>query len=242
MPTRRSSGPPWSSRGIPLRWSAWRRRGSSARRCAPTRPTCGSRCSRSRSSTAAARCCDQPVGAWLRVIGRLRPGASIDGMAPRLTGVLRPWMQYDSGYPANWMPDVIRMLPKQSIAVVPAGAGVGVMKEQYGSSLQILLAVCGLVLLDRVRERGEPAAGPGRRPSGTDGAAPRHRRDEAADRDAGARRERPARGGRRTGRPGGRGRCRPPAARPGLHRRTLSADQRSAVARRAGCSPSAWRS
>jgi predicted permease len=89
----------------------------------------------------------QPIGAWLRVIGRLRPGASIDAMAPRLTGVLRRWMQYESGYPANWMPDVIRMLPKQSIAVVPAGAGVGVMKEQYGSSLQILLAVCGLVLL-----------------------------------------------------------------------------------------------
>ena len=33
------------------------------------------------------------------------------------------------------------------IAVVPAGAGVGIMKEQYASSLQILMAVCGLVLL-----------------------------------------------------------------------------------------------
>jgi predicted permease len=89
----------------------------------------------------------QPVGAWLRVIGRLRPGASIDGLAARLTGVLRQWIQYDSGYPANWMPDVIRMLPKQVINVVRAGAGVGVMKEEYGTSLQILLAVCGLVLL-----------------------------------------------------------------------------------------------
>src|SRR5438270_6584508 len=45
------------------------------------------------------------------------------------------------------MPDVIRMLPKQVINVVPAGAGVAEMKEQYGRSLQILLAVCGLVLL-----------------------------------------------------------------------------------------------
>ncbi len=89
----------------------------------------------------------QSVAAWLRMIGRLRPGASIDGMAPRLTGVLRQWMQYDSGYPANWMPDVIRMLPKQVINVVPAGAGVAVMKEEYGRSLQILLSVCGLVLL-----------------------------------------------------------------------------------------------
>jgi predicted permease len=89
----------------------------------------------------------QPVSAWLRVIGRLKPGASVDGMAPRLTGILRQWMQHDSGYPSNWMPDVIRELPKQTIAVVPAGAGVGVMKEEYGRSLQLLLAVCGLVLL-----------------------------------------------------------------------------------------------
>ncbi|HYL34307.1 MAG TPA: ABC transporter permease, partial [Bryobacteraceae bacterium] len=89
----------------------------------------------------------QSTGAWLRMMGRLRPGASIAGMAPRLTGVLRQWMQYDSGYPANWMPDVIRVLPKQVINVVPAGAGVAEMKEEYGRSLQILLAVCGLVLL-----------------------------------------------------------------------------------------------
>jgi predicted permease len=89
----------------------------------------------------------QPVSAWLRVIGRLRPGASADPMAPRLTALLRDWMQHDSGYPSNWMPEIERTLQKQTIAVVPAGAGVGVMKEQYGQSLRILLAVCGLVLL-----------------------------------------------------------------------------------------------
>ena len=89
----------------------------------------------------------QPVSAWLRVIGRLRPGASIAGMAPRLTGVLRQWLVHDSGYPSNWMPDVVRMLPKQVINIVPAGAGVAEMKEEYGRSLQILFAVCGMVLL-----------------------------------------------------------------------------------------------
>ena len=89
----------------------------------------------------------QSVSAWLRVIGRLRPGASVDGMSPRLTELLRNWMRNDSGYPANWMPDVIRMLPQQTINVVPAGSGVAAMKEAYGRSLQILLAVCGLVLL-----------------------------------------------------------------------------------------------
>jgi hypothetical protein len=89
----------------------------------------------------------QSISAWLRVIGRLHPGASTSGMAPRLTEILRRWMQHDSGYPSNWMPDIIRLLPKQIINVVPAGAGVAQMKEEYGRSLQILLAVCGMVLL-----------------------------------------------------------------------------------------------
>lgn len=89
----------------------------------------------------------QPIAAWLRVIGRLRPGATTDGMGARLTAVLHQWMQHDSGYPANWMPDIVRTLPQQVITVVPAGAGVGIMKEQYGRSLRILLGVCALVLL-----------------------------------------------------------------------------------------------
>jgi predicted permease len=89
----------------------------------------------------------QSISAWLRMIGRLRPGASTDGMSARLTGVLRQWLEHDSGYPAIWMPDVIRLLPKQTLNVVSAGAGVAVMKEEYGRSLQILLSVCGLVLL-----------------------------------------------------------------------------------------------
>jgi len=85
--------------------------------------------------------------AWLRVIGRLRPGAAVDGMAPRLTTVLRDWMQHEAGYPSDWMPDIMRQLPNQTITVVPAGGGVALMKEQYGRSLQILLGVCGVVLL-----------------------------------------------------------------------------------------------
>jgi predicted permease len=87
----------------------------------------------------------QQFAAWLRVIGRLRPGATTAGIAPRLTGVLRQWMQYEAGYPPNWA--IVNLLPKQVINIVPAGAGVAVMKERYGRSLQILVAVCGIVLL-----------------------------------------------------------------------------------------------
>jgi predicted permease len=89
----------------------------------------------------------QPISAWLRVIGRLKRGATTDGIAPRLTSVLRQWIPREAGWPANWLSDLDHLLPKQTIAIVPAAAGVGVMKEQYGQSLKLLMAVCGLVLL-----------------------------------------------------------------------------------------------
>jgi predicted permease len=89
----------------------------------------------------------QENSAWLRMIGRLRPGASIDGMSARLTASLRQWIQHDANYPANWMPGILRKLDQQALNVVPAGAGVAVMKEEFGRSLRVLLSVCGVVLL-----------------------------------------------------------------------------------------------
>jgi len=87
------------------------------------------------------------TSAWLRAIGRLKPGATTAGLSARLTGYLRNWILHDAGYPANWMPDIVRQLPAQHIDIVPAGGGVGVMRDQYQTSLRILLAVCGVVLL-----------------------------------------------------------------------------------------------
>ena len=89
----------------------------------------------------------QSIASWLRVIGRVRPGASLAGVDARLTGLLRQWMQHEAGYPPNWLANIERVLPQQVISIVPAGAGVGVMREQYGRSLRILMAVCALVLL-----------------------------------------------------------------------------------------------
>jgi predicted permease len=89
----------------------------------------------------------QSISAWLRAIGRLRPGASTGGMSARLTVVLRQWLERDSGYPAEWMGEVRHLLPKQNVQIVAAGNGVEEMRENYSRSLQILLAVCGLVLL-----------------------------------------------------------------------------------------------
>ncbi len=89
----------------------------------------------------------QSISAWLRLIGRLRPGATTNGMSAHVTTVLRQWLEHDSGYPPIYMPEITRVIPKQFVNVIPAGAGVAEMKEDYGRSLEILLSVCGLVLL-----------------------------------------------------------------------------------------------
>ena len=84
---------------------------------------------------------------WLRVIGRLKPGATPNALPSRLTNLLRVWLVSESGMPAEWMTGIKAGLSKQNIKVVPAGAGVGVMKANYADSLHILLAVCCMVLL-----------------------------------------------------------------------------------------------
>src|SRR5271170_3690979 len=85
--------------------------------------------------------------AWLRVIGRLKPGANVNAIPDRMTALIRQWLVNDSGMPADWMAGIKAGLPKQVVKVIPAGTGVGVMKADYGANLRILLGVCCLVLL-----------------------------------------------------------------------------------------------
>jgi predicted permease len=85
--------------------------------------------------------------AWLRVVGRLKPGATADALPARMTTLIRQWLMNGADFPADWMSGIKAGLPKQFVKVVPAGNGIGLMKEDYGNNLRILLAVCALVLL-----------------------------------------------------------------------------------------------
>jgi predicted permease len=88
-----------------------------------------------------------PNTSWLRIIGRLKPGASTAGMGERLTALLRHWLTTESGYPAEFMSQIERAIPNQNIKIIPAGAGIGTMQANFRDSLRILFTVCSLVLL-----------------------------------------------------------------------------------------------
>ncbi len=84
---------------------------------------------------------------WLYVIGRLHPGASVQGLPARLTPVLQRWLHNEDQIPAEFRPQIEPDIPHKYIRLTPAGGGITAMKESYGTSLRILLAVCGTVLL-----------------------------------------------------------------------------------------------
>ncbi|MGC2108211.1 MAG: ABC transporter permease [Candidatus Korobacteraceae bacterium] len=84
---------------------------------------------------------------WLYAIGRLRPGASVEGLPARLTPVLQRWLQNEDPIPPEFRPQIEPTIAHKYIRLAPAGGGIASMKADYGASLRLLLAVCGTVLL-----------------------------------------------------------------------------------------------
>jgi predicted permease len=85
--------------------------------------------------------------AWLRVIGRLRPGAHLAGASSELTSLLRNWLVSDADMMPNHRAELEQQLPQQRIEIARCENGVGVLGDEYGRSLKILLALCTIVLL-----------------------------------------------------------------------------------------------
>ena len=63
----------------------------------------------------------QPATAWLRVIGRLKPGASVAGLGPRLTGILRQ----DAAIEPAGLPKVAGAVMVQRLLQDPFSLGRG---------------------------------------------------------------------------------------------------------------------
>ena len=81
---------------------------------------------------------------WLQLIGRIAPGASPEAVEAEMRVNLKQWLR------SHWgeMNAADRAkFPEQTLFLVPGGAGISRMREQYERWLRILMWVTGLTLL-----------------------------------------------------------------------------------------------
>jgi putative ABC transport system permease protein len=82
---------------------------------------------------------------WLDVIGRLRPGVSVERARAQLAG--RSPAVFGATIAPQLPPDDAKKFLAMKLTAVPAATGVGSLRGTYQQPLWILLAVAGLVLL-----------------------------------------------------------------------------------------------
>jgi predicted permease len=81
----------------------------------------------------------------ITVMGRFRPGVSMQAASAELSA-LSPGIM-DATAPTGYKAETIARYRAFRLAAYPAGAGVSSLREEYDSSLSLLLAITGLVLL-----------------------------------------------------------------------------------------------
>ncbi|HEX6772490.1 MAG TPA: FtsX-like permease family protein [Acidobacteriaceae bacterium] len=79
------------------------------------------------------------------VIGRLKPGWTMD-RASAYFGSLSSGI-FDETVPTGYNAQAVKLYKSFRLGAYPAGAGVSELRNAYDSSLQLLLAITGLVLL-----------------------------------------------------------------------------------------------
>jgi len=79
------------------------------------------------------------------VMGRLKPGWSLK-QASEYLNALSPGL-FDKTTPVGYSPDAVKIFKSFRLAAYPAGSGVSYLRNQYNTSLELLLAITGLVLL-----------------------------------------------------------------------------------------------
>jgi putative ABC transport system permease protein len=82
---------------------------------------------------------------WFNIVGRRKPGISIDQATARLR-VLSPAILAAKA-PTNWPPAELQRFLRRTLLVQPAETGQSRLRRRYTEPLQLLMAVVGLVLL-----------------------------------------------------------------------------------------------
>src|SRR5262249_14755813 len=82
---------------------------------------------------------------WLSVMGRLKPGWSLDQATAHLQTISSGL--FETTLPANYPPANVNNYLGFKLSAAPAGTGVSLLRRDYEQSLWLLLAIAGLVLL-----------------------------------------------------------------------------------------------
>jgi putative ABC transport system permease protein len=87
---------------------------------------------------------ERPQHNFLDVIGRVRPGVNPQALEAKLKVELHNWL---ASHVADMEPREKQLWGKQTLHLIPGGAGVAAMKDQYEDGLELLLIASGCVLL-----------------------------------------------------------------------------------------------
>jgi putative ABC transport system permease protein len=87
---------------------------------------------------------NRPNSNFLDLIGRVRPGANSGTLEAKLKVVFHDWL---ASHVPDMEPGEKQLWTRQTLRLVPGGAGVAAMRDQYEDGLKLLLIAAGCVLL-----------------------------------------------------------------------------------------------
>src|SRR5579862_4536672 len=86
----------------------------------------------------------RPQGNFLDLIGRVRPGVDPKSLEAKLKVELHDWL---ASHVPDMEPGEKQLWQQQTLHLIPGGAGVASMRDQYQAGLKLLLVAAGCVLL-----------------------------------------------------------------------------------------------
>jgi putative ABC transport system permease protein len=86
----------------------------------------------------------RPDGSFLDLIGRVRPGVNPKSLEAELKVEFHNWL---ASHVPDMQPGEKQLWQQQTLHLIPGGAGVAAMRDQYQDGLKLLLVAAGCVLL-----------------------------------------------------------------------------------------------
>jgi predicted permease len=86
----------------------------------------------------------RPNGNFLDLIGRVRPGVNSKSLEAKLKVEFHDWL---ASHVPDMEPGEKQLWQQQTLHLIPGGAGVAAMRDQYQDGLKLLLVAAGFVLL-----------------------------------------------------------------------------------------------